>query len=40
MTVYVDDARHHTVYAGEDYWFCAATCRRRFEADPQQYVSR
>ena len=40
MTVYVDDARHHTVYAGEDYWFCAASCLRRFEEDPQQYVSR
>jgi len=39
MTVYVDDARHHTVHAGEDYWFCAASCQRRFEEHPQHFVT-
>jgi xanthine dehydrogenase accessory factor len=40
MAVNIDDAHHHSVYAGEDYWFCAASCRRRFDESPQQYVSR
>jgi YHS domain-containing protein len=40
MAVNVEHAHHHSVYAGEDYWFCAASCRRRFDENPQEYVSR
>ena len=32
MTVYVDDAKYHTVHDGTDYYFCAAGCQRAFEA--------
>jgi xanthine dehydrogenase accessory factor len=39
MTVFVDDAKYHARHAGRDYWFCAAGCRRAFEADPATYAT-
>jgi xanthine dehydrogenase accessory factor len=39
MTVFVDDAKHHTVHDSVDYWFCASTCLRAFERDPEAFVS-
>ncbi len=38
MTVLVNDAKHHAVHDGIDYWFCAAGCRRAFERAPGDYV--
>ena len=39
MTVFVDDAKHHSVYAGTDYWFCASGCQRAFERDPAAFLT-
>jgi Cu+-exporting ATPase len=33
-------AKHRFSYRGEDYVFCCAGCRTKFEADPQMYLSR
>lgn len=38
MTVDTTTARHHLSHAGREYWFCAAGCRARFEADPGRYL--
>ncbi|MEX0948616.1 MAG: XdhC family protein [Acidimicrobiia bacterium] len=38
MTVFVDDAKHHTVHDGVEYWFCASTCLRTFQRDPASFV--
>ena len=27
-----------SVHKGHTYWFCAKTCRRAFEADPNKYL--
>jgi Cu+-exporting ATPase len=32
-------AKHATVHGGETYYFCAARCREKFEADPEKYLS-
>lgn len=37
MTVLVDDAKYHTVHAGDDYWFCAPGCLAVFESDPSAF---
>ncbi len=34
MTVFVDQAKYHTVHDGTDYWFCAPGCLHAFEANP------
>ena len=39
MTVLVDDAKYHTVFDGNDYWFCAPGCLRAFEADPRPFLA-
>ena len=39
MTVEVAGARHVAGYEGRDYYFCCPGCKRRFEAEPGQYVS-
>ncbi len=33
-------AKHRFSYRGEDYVFCSAGCRTKFEADPQMYLTR
>ncbi len=33
-------AKHRFSYRGEDYVFCCAGCRTKFEADPQMYLAR
>ena len=38
MTVFVDDAKYHTVHDGTDYWFCASICLRAFQRDPASFV--
>ena len=27
-------------YAGDTYYFCSVICKKKFEADPEKYVSR
>ncbi len=39
MAVLVAEARHHASHDGIDYYFCATGCRRRFEANPEAFVS-
>jgi xanthine dehydrogenase accessory factor len=39
MTVEVEGARHVARYGGRDYYFCSSGCKRRFEAEPEKYVS-
>jgi Cu+-exporting ATPase len=29
-----------TTYKGDTYYFCSVGCKRKFEADPERYVSR
>jgi xanthine dehydrogenase accessory factor len=38
MVVYVDDAKHHAVLDGSDYWFCSAGCLQAFEHDPTPFA--
>jgi xanthine dehydrogenase accessory factor len=40
MAVRVATARHLATHEGRTYYFCSASCRRRFEADPAAFVSR
>ncbi len=32
-------SKHHAVLEGQDYWFCCAGCRTKFEADPDKYLN-
>jgi Cu+-exporting ATPase len=38
MTVDPETAKHRTTHAGQDYFFCSAGCRQKFEADPAKYL--
>ena len=38
-TVEVAGARHVAGYEGRDYYFCCPGCKRKFEAEPERYVS-
>jgi YHS domain-containing protein len=38
MTVAIEGAKEVAVHEGVTYYFCGAHCRRRFEADPAQFV--
>ena len=38
MTVDPATAKHHSEHAGKTWYFCAARCREKFEADPEQYL--
>jgi xanthine dehydrogenase accessory factor len=39
MTVEVASARHTSQYQGQTVYFCAASCKRSFDKNPQKYVS-
>jgi xanthine dehydrogenase accessory factor len=39
MTVEVEGAHYVARYGGRDYYFCSPGCKRRFEAEPEKYVS-
>lgn len=39
MTVFVADAKYHSVHDGADYWFCAGGCQRAFEAEPASFLN-
>ncbi len=38
MSVFVDNAKHHALQDGVDYWFCTAGCQRAFEQDPASFT--
>jgi xanthine dehydrogenase accessory factor len=39
MTVRVADTHHRAQHAGRDFYFCAASCRERFRASPERYLT-
>lgn len=39
MQVRTADAPAHTIYQGQDYYFCSDNCHDKFEADPAKYTS-
>jgi Cu+-exporting ATPase len=38
MSVRRETAKHRFAYKGQDYFFCGARCRQRFEAEPEKYL--
>ena len=38
MTVVPGQTKLVTIYKGHSYWFCAESCRKAFEANPQKYL--
>jgi Cu+-exporting ATPase len=38
MSVAPATARHRFSYQGQDYFFCGARCRERFEAEPEKFL--
>ncbi len=38
MTVLVAGAKYHSNHDGVDYWFCAAGCKKAFDADPAAFL--
>jgi Cu+-exporting ATPase len=38
MSVDPTTAKHRFSYQGQDYFFCSARCRERFEAEPEKFV--
>src|SRR5580692_12647634 len=38
MNVTIETAKHRLAYRGQDYFFCGARCRERFEADPEKFL--
>jgi Cu+-exporting ATPase len=39
MTVDPHETQHRTTHAGTDFFFCCASCRTKFEADPTRYLA-
>lgn len=39
MTVEINDSPFHLNYKGKDYYFCAASCLKEFEENPEKYLS-
>lgn len=39
MKVMVKGARYHSEHEGRTYYFCCPACRKRFEKNPQEYLS-
>jgi Cu+-exporting ATPase len=40
MEVDENTAAAKSEYKGDTYHFCSQECKRRFDADPERYVSR
>ncbi|SHK17810.1 Cu+-exporting ATPase [Bradyrhizobium lablabi] len=38
MSVNPDTAKHRFAYKGQDFFFCSARCRERFEAEPEKFL--
>ncbi|SNB73240.1 Cu+-exporting ATPase [Arboricoccus pini] len=39
MSVDARTAKHRSTHAGQDYFFCCAGCKAKFEADPEHYLA-
>jgi Cu+-exporting ATPase len=39
MKVTRETAKHRFAYRGQDYFFCGARCRERFEAEPEKFLT-
>ena len=39
MSVTIADAKHRFAYKGQDYFFCSAGCRTKFEGSPEKYLA-
>jgi Cu+-exporting ATPase len=40
MTVDRGKTAHHSEHGGTTYYFCGPGCKQRFDAAPEQFVSR
>ena len=40
MTIDSDKAKERATYQGREFVFCSASCRQKFETNPQQYAGR
>lgn len=40
MQIEEEDAAGQTEHEGTTYYFCAESCQRKFENNPQQYVNQ
>lgn len=40
MTVDEQKAAGQSEYKGKTYYFCAQTCQRKFEEDPEKYAGK
>ncbi len=38
MAVDIHKSTHVLQHGGEEYYFCSAGCKEKFEQNPQQYV--
>jgi YHS domain-containing protein len=38
MEVEPEKAAAKSAYKGKDYFFCAETCRQKFDAEPEKYL--
>ncbi|WP_446912194.1 YHS domain-containing protein, partial [Klebsiella pneumoniae] len=39
MKVDPDTSQHRAVYGGETYHFCSESCRTKFTAEPEKYLT-
>lgn len=39
MSVEIEGAEYHSVYQGNDYYFCCGGCQHRFDKEPEKYLS-
>ncbi len=39
MVFVKEDAAGQTLYNGETYYFCAPSCKKSFDSDPQKYLA-
>ncbi len=39
MVFVKEDAAGQTLYKGETYYFCAPSCKKSFDSDPQKYLA-
>ena len=39
MVFVKEDAAGKTVYKNEEYYFCAPSCKKSFDSDPEKYLA-
>ena len=40
MDVEMDSAAGHTEHKGQTYYFCGLSCKKKFDASPEQYTGK